>query len=297
MTSVVELTDDAEFMDLLAESGQKLVVVDFTATWCGPCTMIAPFFKQLSTKYPNAFFLKVDVDKCPGTAAANEVSSMPTFIFYRNQTVLDRIRGANKAVLEEKVKQYYDENSTAAAAATKEEPVNAAYGGHIDLVSMINKKDSECLNQDDDHTWEHALTPTNTVFLQSDCDEQIILNISFTQTVKLHSLIIQGPEDNGPKECKIFINQTKSLSFDEAESFNCLQAIELTPEDLKDETLINLRYVKFQSVQNITIFFKNNQSGSETTVVNYLKFIGSPKDVTDMKEFKRVAGQAGESHG
>lgn len=94
--------------------------------------MIAPFFKQLSTKYPNAFFLKVDVDKCPGTAAANEVSSMPTFIFYRNQTVLDRIRGANKAVLEEKVKQYYDENSTA-ADATKEEPVNAAYGGHVSM--------------------------------------------------------------------------------------------------------------------------------------------------------------------
>jgi thioredoxin len=296
MTSVIELADDSEFMDHLNDAGQKLVVVDFTATWCGPCTMIAPFFKQLSTKYPNALFLKVDVDKCPGTAAANEVNSMPTFILFRNRTVLDRIRGANKVGLEDKVKQFYDQNSTP-TAAVKEEPVNAAYGGHVDLVSLINKKDSECLNQDDDHTWEHALTPVNTVFLQSDCDSQILLNISFSQAVKIHSLIIQGPEDNGPKDLKIFINQTKSLSFDEAESFNCLQAVELKPEDLKDETLINLFYVKFQNVQNITLFFNTNQSGSETTVINYLKFIGSPKDVTDMKEFKRVSGQAGESHG
>ncbi len=130
MTSVIELADDSEFVDHLSDAGQKLVVVDFTASWCGPCTMIAPFFKQLSVKYPNAVFLKVDVDKCPGTAAANEVNSMPTFIFFRNRAVLDRIRGANKQGLEDKIKQFYDQNSTA-AAAVKEEPVNAAYGGHV----------------------------------------------------------------------------------------------------------------------------------------------------------------------
>lgn len=295
MTSVIELADDSEFLDHLAEAGQKLVVVDFTAAWCGPCTMIAPFFKQLSTKYPNAVFLKVDVDKCPGTAAANEVSSMPSFIFYRNHTIVDRIRGANKVGLEDKIKQYYAVDSTAATPA--EPPVNAAYGGHVDLSSLINKKDSECLNQDDDHTWEHALAASNTTYLQSDCDEQILLNITFTQSVKLHSLIIQGPEDNGPKDCKIFINQTSSLDFDAAERNTCLQSLELKPEDLKEENLINLRYVKFQNVQNITLFFANNQSGSETTVINYLKFIGSSKEVTNMNEFKRVSGQAGEAHG
>ena len=92
--------------------------------------MIGPFFKQLSTKYPNAVFLKVDVDKCPGTAAANEVNSMPTFILFRNRSVLDRIRGANKQGLEDKVKQFYEQNSST-DTAVKEEPVNAAYGGHV----------------------------------------------------------------------------------------------------------------------------------------------------------------------
>jgi hypothetical protein len=64
----------------------------------------------------------------------------------------------------------------------------------MDLVSLINKAQSECLNQSDDHVWEHALTPSTTTFLQSDCDEQILMHITFQQAVKLHSLVIQGPD-------------------------------------------------------------------------------------------------------
>lgn len=62
------------------------------------------------------------------------------------------------------------------------------------MVGLINKKDSECLNQHDDHTWEHALNSSSGIFLQSDCDEQILLHVCFTQAVKIHSLIIQAPE-------------------------------------------------------------------------------------------------------
>lgn len=55
---------------------------------CGPCQRIAPVFQQLATKYIKAVFLKVDVDKCQETAAAQGVSAMPTFIFYRNKVEL-----------------------------------------------------------------------------------------------------------------------------------------------------------------------------------------------------------------
>jgi thioredoxin-like negative regulator of GroEL len=73
---------------------------------------IAPFFKDLSVKYANVVFLKVDVDKCSGTAAANNVSAMPTFVFFRNRSEIDRMRGADRNQLENKIKQH----STAAAA-------------------------------------------------------------------------------------------------------------------------------------------------------------------------------------
>jgi hypothetical protein len=91
---------------------------------------------------------------------------------------------------------------------------------------MINKSQSECLNQSDDHTWEHCLTPSTTTFLQSDVDEQLLLHISFQQAVKINSLVIQGPEDNGPKDVKIFINQTRTLDFDSAEKNQALHSVE-----------------------------------------------------------------------
>ena len=48
----------------LERAGDKLVLVDFFATWCGPCKMVAPAIEKLSSTYPNAVFLKVDVDQC-----------------------------------------------------------------------------------------------------------------------------------------------------------------------------------------------------------------------------------------
>ena len=59
---------------------------------------------------------------------------------------------------------------------------------------MVNKSQSECLNQSDDHPWDHALTASALTFLQSDVDEQILLSVAFNQPIKLHSLIIQGPQ-------------------------------------------------------------------------------------------------------
>lgn len=61
-------------------------------------------------------------------------------------------------------------------------------------------------------------------------------------------------------------------------------------------TPVPLRFVKFQSVQNIQIYVRNNQSGGEVTQLDYLGFIGSPIMTTKMNDFKRVSGKKGESH-
>uniref|UniRef100_A0A8K9XAJ9 Thioredoxin domain-containing protein n=1 Tax=Oncorhynchus mykiss TaxID=8022 RepID=A0A8K9XAJ9_ONCMY len=73
------------FDKALEEAGDKLVVVDFTATWCGPCQSIAPFFKGLSENYQSVVFLKVDVDDAPDVASFCDIKCMPTFHFYKNQ--------------------------------------------------------------------------------------------------------------------------------------------------------------------------------------------------------------------
>ena len=62
-------------------------------------------------KYQNAHFINVDVDECQETAAAYGISAMPSFVFLRNKTRLALLRGADKAGLEEKIKQFYTDAS------------------------------------------------------------------------------------------------------------------------------------------------------------------------------------------
>ncbi|XP_044264016.1 thioredoxin-like protein 1 [Tribolium madens] len=285
MGTIKVINDESHFQTELANAATRLVVADFTASWCGPCQRIAPIFQQLSTKYVKAVFLKIDVDKCQETAAMQGVSAMPTFIFYRNKTKVDTLRGADPTALENKIQQYYgsDEGEEVEAVA-----------GHMDLQPFIMKAQCECLNESDEHSLEHCLN-SGGGYLQSDCDEQLIISIAFNQAVKIHSLKIKAPADKGPKNVRIFINQPRTLDFDLADGYTSVQDLELTPEDLEGNP-VNLRYVKFQNVQNVQFFIKDNQSGGEVTQIDHLAIIGSPISTTNMGDFKRVAGKKGESH-
>lgn len=88
----------SEYEKLVEEAGDKLVVLDFTASWCMPCRMIAPVFSQLATSEeygPNALFVKVDVDEAADVAEKFGVMSMPTFVFVKGGAVVDRFSGAS----------------------------------------------------------------------------------------------------------------------------------------------------------------------------------------------------------
>ena len=89
--------------DQLTQSGK--VVVDFYAVWCGPCVAIAPYYVELSSKYPGVTFLKVNVDSpgIKGAMALAKVRCMPTFVFYNNGAIVDRLEGANQGALAQKI--------------------------------------------------------------------------------------------------------------------------------------------------------------------------------------------------
>jgi thioredoxin 1 len=87
----------------ISEIPQKgAVVIDFFATWCGPCKRIAPLFENLADKfYPAIAFLKVDVDESPELIDRFDISAMPTFIFLKDGKLVKRVEGADVAALEE----------------------------------------------------------------------------------------------------------------------------------------------------------------------------------------------------
>ncbi|HCX2424212.1 TPA: thioredoxin [Staphylococcus aureus] len=85
--AIVKVTD-ADF-DSKVESGVQLV--DFWATWCGPCKMIAPVLEELAADYEGkADILKLDVDENPSTAAKYEVMSIPTLIVFKDGQPVDK---------------------------------------------------------------------------------------------------------------------------------------------------------------------------------------------------------------
>ncbi|KAL7425075.1 hypothetical protein Q5752_000763 [Cryptotrichosporon argae] len=95
MVKAIESFD--EFKALIA--GSEPVVVDYWATWCGPCKLIGPHFAKLEAKYPGVKFAKVDVEEQEQIAKEQNIRHMPTFIAYKNGAVFDSFSGAMPAKL------------------------------------------------------------------------------------------------------------------------------------------------------------------------------------------------------
>lgn len=104
---VKEIKDLAEFNSLL-QSTPGLIVIDFTASWCGPCRMISPIFQAMSEEPSNASvtFVKVDVDAAEDVSAHCKIQAMPTFHFYKGGVKVGEMMGADQNKLKSMVAQH-----------------------------------------------------------------------------------------------------------------------------------------------------------------------------------------------
>ena len=100
----MKVATNTNFNELLQDS--KLVIVDFWATWCGPCRMLSPILDQVEEEMPDQItVVKVNVDDADEIAAQYRIMSIPTLRFVKNGEIVDKTVGAMpKPALLEKIK-------------------------------------------------------------------------------------------------------------------------------------------------------------------------------------------------
>ncbi|KAF9435075.1 hypothetical protein BGZ76_006953 [Entomortierella beljakovae] len=96
----------AELNSQLSSAGSRLVVVDFFATWCGPCKTLAPVLDKLEQNHTSTIFAKVDVDQAQDCAKQYSVTSMPTILFFKNRSEVGRVIGADVNKIQSLIKTH-----------------------------------------------------------------------------------------------------------------------------------------------------------------------------------------------
>ncbi|CAG7846234.1 SubName: Full=Related to TRX2-thioredoxin II {ECO:0000313/EMBL:CCA68838.1} [Serendipita indica DSM 11827] len=201
--SLVRHAESAQALEqLLTSKASGLVVIDFHAVWCAPCHAISPVVDAFSKSYPQVTFVKVDTDKLQDVAQKYTIKAMPTFLFIKNKAVVETIRGADQEGLRAALVKH---------APTGQASTSGSSDSDISLLEFIDRSQVNCLNESSSHTLKSILTGhsrnTSAAYLESDTDEQLLLNIPFNQAVRIKGISIKTEESShAPKLIKLVVN-------------------------------------------------------------------------------------------
>ncbi|XP_027362367.1 thioredoxin H2-like [Abrus precatorius] len=84
----------------------KLMVIEFTASWCGPCKLMDPVVREFAAKYTDVEFIKVDVEELLELSQAFQVQQLPTFMLIKRGKVADKSVGIKKEELKKKIEEH-----------------------------------------------------------------------------------------------------------------------------------------------------------------------------------------------
>jgi thioredoxin len=187
----IHLHSMEEFTLLVSNHPTSPIIVDFGASWCGPCRSIAPHFAQLATMYGDrAIFCKVDTDESKSLSQAANVTALPTFVFYRNGTETDRLTGANTTALDQKVQAIIagSSSSFSSSGETKEDT------SEVDLSHMMRYESTSQLQKA-----MKTIRSYNNIFLKAEekeIPEVIKISLSSTEMESIEHLVRTLEESN-----------------------------------------------------------------------------------------------------
>ncbi|KAK0731069.1 PITH domain-containing protein [Lasiosphaeris hirsuta] len=329
MSKTVSISSPSQFKELLQSS--KIVVADFYADWCGPCNQVAPIYEQLSQALsrPNIVtFTKINTDIQKEIASEYAVTSLPTFIFFRNGQISEKVQGANPLKLRDIVRKLSDEVDSISAAEAAAGSSSSGGGpswrgaelprGYADISSQVELQRCELLNVDLDIGNLRVLFDSSKPsalpggksgakdWVESDTDEQLMLFMPFQSMLKLHTLQITSlpPADDDdeddapmrPRKIKLFTNKPHNLGFDEAEDMAATQTLELSEKDWNADGTANiaLRYVKFQNITSLVMFVVDGDGDGEKVRLDRLRLIGEAGEKREMGKLEKIGDAPGE---
>ncbi|KAH7856939.1 hypothetical protein Vadar_007154 [Vaccinium darrowii] len=89
-----------------SKANTKLIVIDFTASWCVPCRFMEPVINEFAAKYTDVEFTKIDVDELMDVAQEFGVQAMPTLVLIKKGRVIDKVTGVRKEELQKKIEKH-----------------------------------------------------------------------------------------------------------------------------------------------------------------------------------------------
>ncbi|KAH3688873.1 hypothetical protein WICPIJ_000143 [Wickerhamomyces pijperi] len=265
-----------------------LVVLYFTATWCGPCKAIAPAIEQLSNQHATTIeIVKIDLDQFKSIAGTYTVTSVPTFIFLNAGKEVDRVIGADFNKISGSMKDLQALNPQAVKIGAASTVINAEemkeIKGYIGKgASVLNGSvffnDFESLNgvkvkdgskNVSDLIRANPEDKTSTAIM-TDADSQLLLHVPLSNASKIHSILIKSKttteDSQKPNLIKVWPNRTSIITFDEAESNNTAAHKEEIDQFEDDWVEIKLKLVKFQKVTALDIFIDGEDEDLNTVL-------------------------------
>jgi thioredoxin len=267
-----------------------LLIVDFYATWCGPCKVISPVFDKLAKPHESSTsitFAQVDVDKAKDVAQTCGITAMPTFQFFKQGKKVDEVKGADVQQLTTKIGYY----TAAAAKETGGQGQSTKVGesstgpstGSGSLRPLIDVNAAKLLNASLLSSVRNIASPPPAGYAAASASgSRLLIHLPFTQAVSpshLKITIVKDSISNAPSRIQVGTNvpvrvtkspegvESSDLDMESIAKAENTQSFNIySDEYVNGVAELKLKASKFTGVKSLTIRVDANMSGEPATV-------------------------------